>query len=84
MDRRTVLKGAAWSVPVIAAVAATPLAAASAQQIYPISCVYLDNHGHGGNTGNSWWFVTYSDGSERTLDNGTVMRDKRLKELCKK
>lgn len=29
MDRRTVLKGAAWSVPVIAAAVAVPLAAAS-------------------------------------------------------
>lgn len=84
MDRRTFVKGAAWSVPIVAVAAAVPLAAASTDPVYPISCVYLENHGHGGNTGNDWWLVTYSDKSTKTLDNGTVMSNDSLKKLCKK
>ena len=34
LSRRTIVKGAAWSVPVIAAAAATPFAAASAKQAH--------------------------------------------------
>lgn len=86
ISRRKIIKSAAWSLPVIAAAVATPLAAASQvpTQKYPVSCKYLGNHGHGGDTSNDWWFITYSDGSTETLDNGTVMRNKALKEICKK
>lgn len=85
ITRRTVVMSAAWSLPVIAAAVATPLASASVvtPPVYPISCVRLSNHGHGGDTGNDWWLVTYSDGSTDTLDNGTVMSDPELRKLAK-
>lgn len=49
LDRRQVLKGAAWSVPVIAVAVATPQAAASTVPDEPIIC--------GGTTGNNGTYV---------------------------
>lgn len=82
--RRSVVLGAAWSVPVIAAAIATPLAAASLPPRIPIACVYLQNHGHDGDKKNNWWQVMYNDGTTRILDNGTVQSDRELKALCGK
>lgn len=84
IERRTVIKGAAWSMPVIAAAVAVPASSASTSTAaMPQTCTKLPNHGHGGDVGNSWWQVTYSDDTERLLDNGTVMRDRELRELCR-
>lgn len=84
LNRRTVVIGAAWSIPVILASIATPLAAASSVERVPIRIDYLDNYGGGGPKGGAWWLVTYSDGSTATLDNGTVMSDPVLKAMAKK
>ncbi|WP_251050731.1 MULTISPECIES: hypothetical protein [unclassified Microbacterium] len=84
VSRRTVVLGAAWSVPVIAAAIATPLAAASTTPRIPIACVYLQNNGHAGDKRNDWWQVTYNDGTTQILDNGTVQSDRELKALCGK
>lgn len=84
MKRREFIRGAAWSVPVVVAAVAVPLASASAVPRRPVQCIKLPNHGHGGNVSNDWWEVTYSDGSKELLDNGTVMSNKALKNLCKK
>lgn len=90
MERRTVIKGAAWTIPVIAAATAIPTAAASSQLTppKPIACSKQPNHGHGGGTGNGWWQVTYWDeAAGKTyvgmVDNGTVMSTPELRELCK-
>lgn len=84
--RRAFLTASAWAVPVIAVAVAAPAAAASmdtTEPAFPISCEKKPNHGHGGDTGNQWWIVTYSDGSTIPMDNGTVMSNKTLKGLCK-
>lgn len=44
-DRRTVMKTAAWSVPVIAVAVATPMSAASTAPVDPASCVALPTGG---------------------------------------
>lgn len=78
MDRRTLLKGAAWSVPVIAAAVAVPLAAASVPtERIPVGCVLLNG------TGSPFYQVTYSDGTSETLHRSKVAKDKELKALCK-
>lgn len=83
--RRAFVKTAAWSVPLVAIAVAVPLAAASTTAPkYAVRCDYLGNHGHGGDVGNDWWLVTFSDGSSETLDNGTVMRNDALKSICHK
>jgi hypothetical protein len=89
MDRRTIVMGAAWALPVIAAATAIPAATASSASPelpprQPVSCEYLGNQGHDGPKGGAWWFVTYSDGSTATLDNGTVKSDRALRSLCQK
>jgi len=86
ISRRAIVKGAAWSLPVIAAAVAIPQATASTVPVqkYPVSCEYLGNHGHGGDSGNEWCFVLNDAGTTETLDNGTVMRNKDLKQICKK
>ncbi len=83
--RRTVIKSAAWSLPVIAAAIAVPLAAASTVPTprKPLLCTKEPNHGHGGGKGNAWWRVIYDDGTAEILDNGTVMSTRELKEVCK-
>ena len=60
MPRRTVLRGAAWSVPVIAAAIATPLAAASEPTPQPTSGPPLGVCGfyHHGNNGS---YYVYAD-----------------------
>lgn len=85
LSRRTVLH-AAWSAPVIAAAIGAPAMAASTPPVdkYVLKCEKKPNHGHGGDTGNDWWEVYYSDGSFEVLDNGTVMSDPDLREICKK
>lgn len=85
MERRTVLKSAAWSLPVIAAAVAVPLAAAS-QSVIPVKCIRIaDNHGHGGTPGNKgWWQGVYSDGSVTDpMSNGEAMSDKTWGPLCR-
>lgn len=75
MNRRQFVHGAAWSVPVIMAAVAVPLAAAStvAERI-PVECTPLDK---------TWWQVAYNDGSTETLHQGDVNRDKTLQALCR-
>lgn len=77
LDRRTFVKAAAWSAPVIAAAVALPHAAASAAPRRPIHCTRLTKKGQ------PWWQITYDDGTTETLHNGDAMRRKDLKELCK-
>jgi hypothetical protein len=84
VTRRAIVTHAAWSIPVIAASTATPLAAASVTPRTPIACVYLQNNGHDGDKRNDWWHVTYDDGTVQILDNGTVQSDRELKALCGK
>ena len=75
MNRRDVLKGAAWSIPVIAASATVPVCTAST--VTPVECVRLDVKGQ------PFWQVFYSDGTDRTLSNGDVNRDKGLQAVCR-
>lgn len=77
MDRRTLLKGAAWAVPVLAVSVATPIAAASMTPSIPVSCVLLNS------TGSPFYRVTYNDGTSETLHRSEVAKNKELKTLCK-
>lgn len=77
MERRTLLKGAAWSVPVIAAAVTVPLAAASMTPRIPVGCVLLNG------TGSPFYQVTYNDGTSETLHRSKVAKNKELKALCK-
>lgn len=75
ITRRTVVHGAAWSVPVILAAVAVPLVAAStipAQRI-PLDCTNVDG----------MWHVPYNDGTTEILTNGQVNSDKTLQALCR-
>ena len=83
IGRWTIIKSAAWSLPVVAAAVAVPQAAASAPPRKPVACERTPNHGHGGGQGNTWWTVYYDDGTAQVLDQGTVMSDKQLKEACR-
>jgi len=86
VDRRTVLKASAWSVPIVAVAVATPLAAASTASVYPLKCIRIQgNHGHGGNPGNeSWWLGIYSDGSHtEAMSNSEAMSHKIWGTLCR-
>lgn len=79
ITRRNVVKGAAWSVPVIAVAVATPLAAASGPTEtdppkIPIACT---------KAGKNMWTVAYNDGTSETLHQGQVDRDKTLQALCR-
>lgn len=79
MERRTVIKSLAWSVPVIAVAVATPLAAASTvvetpSPRIPVSCEPA---------GKNLWTVGYNDGTRETLHQGQVSRDKTLQALCR-
>lgn len=84
-ERRTIIRTAAWSLPVIAAAIAVPAATASTPTAVrkPIKCEREPNHGHGGGVGNRWWIVYYDDGTADVLDNGTVMSNEELRELCR-
>lgn len=76
INRRTVLKGAAWSVPVVALTMATPLAAASEPYDPPVKCIRVTpNHGQGGQPGNKdWWQGFYASGKKTPLmSNGEAM-----------
>lgn len=77
MERRTFVKGAAWSVPVIAAAVAVPLAAASTVPRIPISCVLLNG------TGSPYYQVAYNDGTTENLHRSEIVHNKTLKALCK-
>lgn len=91
ITRRAVVHSAAWSVPVIAAAIATPLAAASGPTETepprtPAKCIRIKpNHGHGGNPGNKeWWQGVYSDGSTtEPMSNGQAMSDPVWGPLCR-
>lgn len=85
MERRTVIKSAAWAIPVIAAAVAVPLATAS-QATIPVKCVRItNNHGHGGKPGNKdWWQGVYSDGTTTApMSNGEAMSHKTWGPLCR-
>lgn len=86
VERRTVLKGAAWAVPVVAVAVSTPLSAASTVSVIPAKCIRITpNHGHGGDPGNKdWWQGVYSDGSTtKPMSNGEAMSSKEWGELCR-
>ena len=76
MERRTVIKGAAWSVPVIAAAVAAPLAAASTPPRRAIACTLLNGTGH------PFYDVLYSDQKHETLSRDAVAQDKDLLCMC--
>lgn len=78
VKRRTLIKGAVWFTPVVALAVATPLAAASGEPTeeaprIPIKCDEVSKH---------VYFVTYNDGTNATLGQGEVNRDKTLQALC--
>lgn len=78
ISRRTVVVGAAWSVPVIMVAVAVPLAAASTVAEDPvISCVPLDGKGQ------PTYLVTRMSGATRIVDQGEVNRDKDLQAACR-
>jgi hypothetical protein len=82
VTRRTVVRSAAWSLPVIAAAVAVPLAAASTAQppaaAVPVKCVQLSGPPH------KTWQGVYSDGTTtEPMDNGTAMSDKTWGPLCR-
>lgn len=86
IDRRTLLKASAWSVPVIAVAVATPLASASEVNPLPVKCVRVkENHGHGGDPGSKdWWVGIYSDGTQTTpMSNGEAMSHTVWGPLCR-
>lgn len=78
ITRRNLVKGAAWSVPVIAVASAVPLASASTTppEKIPVSCVLLND------TGSPYYRVEYSTGPGATLHRSEVVKDKVLKEMC--
>lgn len=82
-SRRTIIRAAAWSLPVIAAAVAVPTATSSARPRTPLRCERAANHGHGGSSGNAWWTVIYSDGTTALRSQGVVMSDPALRTLCK-
>src|SRR5690606_8193441 len=77
VTRRKVIHSAAWSIPVIAAAVAVPLAAASEPPRIPVSCEKLNQQGQ------PHYMVTYNDGTSEIYDNGTVNSNKELKALCR-
>ncbi len=80
MERRTALKSAAWSVPVIALAIAAPAAAASTNtEPIPVACTKIKHAGQGGHQ----WAVTYSDSTSKTMTNGDAMSGPHG-ELCRK
>lgn len=88
VGRRTVIKSAAWSLPVIAVAVAAPLAAASVtpEPKVPVKCIRIKpNHGHGGKPGNKdWWEGVYSDGSHtKPMSNGEAMSDPVWGPICR-
>ncbi len=78
VGRRTVVKGAAWSLPVIAAAVAAPMATASTPttERIPVSCLLLNG------TGSPQYDVQYADGTHVTMPRHEVVHDDRLKEMC--
>lgn len=76
--RRTFVKSAAWSVPVIAAAVAMPLAAASQVPVprIPTSCTLLNGKGK------PVYRVTYSVGPDADLSRNEVVIDPKLKAMC--
>lgn len=78
LTRRTVVKSAAWSIPVIAIAVATPLASASVPpEKVCISCVPLNDKGQ------PHYFLTFSDQSTATLNQGEVNRNKEYQAMCR-
>lgn len=77
VHRRTVVKSAAWSLPVIMAAVAVPLAAASQVERLPLTCTRLTSKGQ------PMYQVAYADGSTQTYNNGEVNSDKTLQALCR-
>lgn len=65
IDRRTVLRSAAWSAPVIALAIASPAASASGDPTPPKGCQYgnYPGRGSGGDSNDNGWYQTiYADG----------------------
>lgn len=79
INRRTVVLGAAWSVPVIMAAVAVPLAAASTTpEANPlISCTRIDGKGQ------PMYNAVYVDGTSLIVDQGTVNSDKEMQAKCR-
>lgn len=69
--RRNILKGAAWSVPVIAVAVAAPQASASVSpEPEPFNCVKVRHGGAGGHQ----WVGIFSDGTKTiTMSNAEAM-----------
>lgn len=78
ISRRLVLKSAAWSIPVIAVAVATPLASASVPpERVPLTCTPLNEKGQ------PHYFLTFSDGSSETLNQGEVNSNKEYQAMCR-
>lgn len=81
ITRRAVVHGAAWSVPVILAAVAVPLAAAStvpnpSGDPFPVSC------GEPNRTGQPFYPITMSDGTVKMVHRSDVVADPELKAKC--
>lgn len=78
ITRRTVVKFAAWSIPVIAVAVATPLASASVLPARTcVSCIPLSDKGQ------PHYFLTFSDQSTATLNQGEVNSNKEYQAMCR-
>ena len=78
INRRTMVVGAAWAMPVIAAAVAVPLAAASvAPGKLLLTCTPLDVKGQ------PLYQLAYDDQSTEIVDQGQVNRDKELQVACR-
>lgn len=79
MERRTIIKGAAWSLPVIAAAIAVPQSVASTKEIgNPIvECKRIQAQGQ------PHYSVVYADGTVVIKNQGEVDSDKELQAACR-
>ena len=73
--RRTIIKSAAWAMPVVAVAVSVPSAVASVAQ--PCKCVRLNQKGQ------PHYQVFYTDGTDQIFNNGEINRDKTLQALCR-
>lgn len=77
--RRDIVKGAAWSVPIIALAVAAPASAAStpAEPKLPYSCEHI------GDKKNTLWQGTYTNGEIIHMTHSEAMSSKVWGKLCR-